>query len=85
MGITTQTYDFQVTVRDRDDRRHNIVGYATVQTGDFRSAMDEAMRYSFEKLTGGEGALFGHPGERGCRGPYRIDRVEITRRAGRAD
>lgn len=36
---------------------------------------DEALRAAFQQVTGGK-AVFGKPGI-GCRGPYKITRVEV--------
>ncbi len=39
-------------------------------------AQETAMVRAFADLTGGA-ALFGHPGEGGCRGPYKVTRFEL--------
>lgn len=43
---------------------------------EFHDAFDLAMTETFRALTVGE-AIYGHPGEGGCTGPYSIDRLVI--------
>lgn len=44
--------------------------------GQFTEALRQAQQRSFEMLTGGE-AEYGHPGEGGCSGPYKIERFSL--------
>jgi hypothetical protein len=46
---------------------------------EWHKAFDVAMRASFEQLTHGK-AVYGNPGKGGCRGPYKISRVELVAR-----
>ena len=51
-------------------------GYATVRPGDFPKIFDVVMAETFMQLTRGV-AIFGHPGEGNCIGPYDIRHVTI--------
>lgn len=56
----------------------------TAQDGNFPAALVDAQRQTFDQLTHGE-AIYGHPGEAGCTGPYRINRLMIERTDDRQD
>ena len=71
-----QSYSYQITVIDGAGVAHKLVG--TAEGRDPVTATSAAVAASFEKLTGGD-TQYGHPGKGGCRGPYRIDRLELVR------
>lgn len=72
------TYTYTIEGRAADDQTWTVVGAVeTEREGDFMNAVNIAMREGFMELTRGK-AVYGRPGE-GCRGPYQISRLEITR------
>ena len=71
-------YNYTVTVVDAAQHQHHVAGEARVESGDLRHATEVALRESFMKVTDGS-AVFGRPGEGGCRGPYTVSRLVITR------
>lgn len=74
-----QHYTYRVEGRGRHDAPWFTTGTVTTERrGDFPTAVQDALRASFEALTEGV-AVYGHP-DTTCQGPYTILRltVELT-------
>jgi hypothetical protein len=51
-------------------------GSLRAEPADFPNLWNVALSETFLKLTNGE-AVYGHPGEGGCRGPYKIKKFTL--------
>ena len=72
-----KTFSYLVAGTDGAGNDYTIEGTVTSSFPLLSPELNDAVgRDSFLKLTQGK-AVFGRPGEGGCRGPYKITRVEI--------
>jgi hypothetical protein len=73
-------YAYQVQGTSADGQNWTVIGVVhTTGLGEFMDAPALAMRDAFMKLTDGR-AQYGRPGV-GCRGPYEVTSLSITRQA----
>ena len=69
-------FRYAVTVTDGAGAVHHLEG--TIDAPAVHAAPAKAIEASFAQLTGGDTTI-GRPGAGACRGPYRIDRLEVAR------
>ena len=72
-----QRYSFVITGSATESQTWTTSGEVTVTSYDFLDVPNEAMLQTFQQLTRGK-AVYGKPGV-GCRGPYTINSMTITR------
>jgi hypothetical protein len=72
-----KTFAYKVEGTDGNRNPYTVEGTVTSSFPLLSPELNnEVGRDSFQKLTQGK-AVFGRPGEGGCRGPYTIDRLVI--------
>jgi hypothetical protein len=74
--MAKQVYNYFAHGMGADGQTWTTRGEVVSQPGGFPAAIHDALRDSFEKLTGGR-AQYGHPGK-GCNGPYTVLHFNIT-------
>ena len=72
-----RNYRFEIHGTAGNGQTWKTNGTVTDGDNDFMAVVDDAMRLSFNQLTGGK-AVYGKPGV-GCVGPYELQRIVIEK------
>jgi hypothetical protein len=76
--MKSRNWDYLVEGTDGSGAEWSVKG--ALSAVDEERARKLAQQLAFQELTGGR-ATFGKPGDGGCRGPYKITKLEVKERA----
>lgn len=75
--MANKAYDYTIYVKDASDKIWTVSGSVDCE---FIDVSREATRAAFQKMTQGD-AVYGHPGEGSCKGPYTMTGFQVRLRS----